>query len=311
MFFRNIIILVFSVILLWDLVTAGPSKSTLMRAGKEFIGLVQEGVEWSQNKVDEIQINNKLRKTKAAHNAAMQEIFAMEEDQTGSSLSPDETFIIPAPHTSTTNDFGDSVFSRKAIKAFIDEASALTDISDHYLSHLAERESAFDPVAAAGTSSATGLYQFTESTWLDVFARYGKLHGQDELVRHIMISANGRPSVESKRIKRHILNLRLDPKLSTFMAAHYAHEQRKYLRRKLEREPNYAELYIAHFLGSAGAAKLFIAYERTPRASAVELFPAAANANKRFFYNRKGKSVDIATLHKNLITLCADLLPQV
>ncbi|MEL6790774.1 MAG: hypothetical protein AAGL18_08415 [Pseudomonadota bacterium] len=74
------------------------------------------------------------------------------------------------------------------------------------------------------------------------------------------------------------------------------------------RRPNYAELYIAHFLGAGGAAKLFIAHKERPNASAVELFPAAARANRRFFYDKNGKGVDVKTLYANLLTLCSDLV---
>ena len=311
MFARTFLLLLFGGILIWDFVTVGVMEAAITRAADRAIETTNSASGWLYQKVEDYRVGERLRKAAEESEAAMVEMMALEEIENKTAPNSPETASVatlPPPQLPAVTDFGDSVFSRKAIDSFIAEASVLTDIPDHYLAHLAERESAFDPVAAAGTSSAKGLYQFTESTWLDLFARHGPDHGQEALAKHIKIAANGRPSVESARIKRRILNLRFDPKLSTFMAAHYAREQRAFLTRRLDRQPNYAELYIAHFLGAGGAAKLFIANEERPRASAVDLFPAAAKANRRFFYDSKGKGVDIATLHANLLMLCDDLV---
>ncbi len=308
MLLRTILILALGGALIWDFFSVGAMEATLTRASAAAIHATRDGAAWVQAKAHDFEVHNRLSRMSTAQDEAMREMLALERAEL--EITPSENFaILPAPHIAETTDFGDSVFSRAAINTFIGEASSLTGIPDHYLAHLAERESSFDPVAAAGTSSAKGLYQFTEATWLDLFARHGPNHGQGELARHIELPTNGRPTVENLRLKRRILNLRFDPKLSTFMAAHYAREQRVFLTRRLGREPNYAELYIAHFLGASGAAKLFIAKEKTPKASAVALFPAAARANRRFFYDTRNGSVDVATLHANLLKLCDDLLP--
>ena len=309
MFFRNLLILLMGGALIWDYFTVGAMEATLTRASAGVYSLAGETAGWAKEKARDLEIQQRLRRAADARDEAMREMLALEEAEIETGPA-EEMLPLPMPIAPAPSDIGDSVFSRTAINAFINEASQLTDIPDHYLAHLAERESAFDPVAAAGTSSAKGLYQFTESTWLDLFARHGADHGQGDLAQYIEVAANGRPTVVNRRIKRRILNLRYDPKLSTFMAAHYAREQRAFLTRRLGRKPNYAELYIAHFLGAGGAAKLFIANEETPRASAVALFPAAARANRRFFYDDRNKGVDIATLHTNLLALCDDLLPH-
>ena len=41
------------------------------------------------------------------------------------------------------------------------------------------------------------------------------------------------------------------------------------------------------------------------------MFPSAAKANRKFFYDSRGKSVTIATLHESLILLCDDLRPLI
>lgn len=295
---------------MWDFFTVGAMEATLTRASKSAFGVGAQVVGWTQEKAKEYEIEKRLKNALAERNSAVREMLALEEE--GMQIAPDEMEAVMKDIASLPKtDFGDSVFSRPAINSYIREASALTGIPANYLAHLAERESAFDPVAAAGTSSAKGLYQFTDGTWLEVFKRHGANHGVGDLAKHIKVDVNGRRSVESRHIRRRILNLRLDPKLSTFMAAHYSREQRSFLIKRLGREPNYAELYIAHFLGAGGAAKLFIAYEERPKASAVKLFPAAAKANRRFFYDERGKSVDIAQLRANLFDLCDDLIAHV
>ena len=299
-----------SAALVWDFFTVGAMEATLTRASKSAYDIGTQAVGWTQEKAKEYEINKYLKKALAERNAAVREMLELEEEDI--KIAPEQMAAIMKDIASLPEtDFGDSVFSREAINSYIKEASTLTGIQANYLAHLAERESAFDPVAAAGTSSAKGLYQFTDSTWLEVFKRHGADHGVGNLAKHIKVDANGRRSVENQRIRRRILNLRLDPKLSTFMAAHYAREQRAFLTKRLGREPDYAELYIAHFLGAGGAAKLFIAYEERPKASAVKLFPAAAKANRRFFYDDKGKSVDIAQLRENLFGLCDNLIAHV
>ena len=110
---------------------------------------------------------------------------------------------------------------------------------------------------------------------------------------------------------RTILNLRFDPTLSTFLAAQYTDENRRALEKSLNRRVNYAELYVAHFLGARGAVKLFRANANTPNASAAAMFPSAAKANRKFFYASSGKSVTIRTLHESLISLCDDLQPLI
>ena len=52
-----------------------------------------------------------------------------------------------------------------------------------YLMAQASRESSFDPTAKASTSSASGLYQFVEQTWLGEFQQHGGDYGYGRLYR--------------------------------------------------------------------------------------------------------------------------------
>jgi soluble lytic murein transglycosylase-like protein len=52
-------------------------------------------------------------------------------------------------------------------------AAQVTDVDPAYLMALADKESSFLPDNKARTSSAEGLFQFVEGTWLQVLRRYG------------------------------------------------------------------------------------------------------------------------------------------
>jgi hypothetical protein len=93
-------------------------------------------------------------------------------------------------------------------------------------------------------------------------------------------------------MRRRILDLRFDPKLSTFLAARLAADNRAGLESRLDRPVSDGELYIAHFLGLAGARTLIETRASTPRADAAALFPWAARANRSYFYDgRRHKTV--------------------
>ncbi|MFZ1990358.1 MAG: transglycosylase SLT domain-containing protein, partial [Alphaproteobacteria bacterium] len=64
---------------------------------------------------------------------------------------------------------GDSVTQALA------KASRATGVDFSYLLNTAKRESSLNPDAKSKTSSATGLFQFVEQTWLQAL----KAHGTD------------------------------------------------------------------------------------------------------------------------------------
>ena len=66
---------------------------------------------------------------------------------------------------------------RAQVMTALRAASNKTGVDFDYLVKTAQRESNFDPSAKASTSSATGLFQFTSETWLNVLDRYGAKHG--------------------------------------------------------------------------------------------------------------------------------------
>jgi hypothetical protein len=169
------------------------------------------------------------------------------------------------------------------VRTAIARAAQKTVVDFQYLLAQAKLESSLDPLARAGTSSATGLYQFTNDTWLRTLDRHGSAHGLDwaEAAIH-----GGR--VRDPQWRAQVMALRLDPNASALMAAELAKDNRAELTGVLGREPDSAELYVAHFLGVSGASRFLTALANDPGQSAVALLPRAAAANRTIFYEAGG-----------------------
>lgn len=155
-----------------------------------------------------------------------------------------------------------------------------------------------NPAARARTSTAAGLFQFIEQTWLGTVKAHGAKHGYGQYADLIYRSGDGRWRVEGSA-RNIVLDLRFDPQAASTMAAELTASNAAYLRGRSGREPGAGDLYAAHFLGPAGAAQLMDAMERRPGASAVGLFPEAAAANRSIFY-RDGRPATVAEVHANL-----------
>jgi hypothetical protein len=178
----------------------------------------------------------------------------------------------------------------------IREAADTTGVSFGYLLAQATQESGLDPQARNTKSSAAGLFQFTAGTWMDMVKRHGAKYGLDEAADAIAKGANGKLDVADKAVKKAILDLRKDPKLSSLMAAEYAKENARSLERRLGREATASDLYLAHFLGAAGAARVIEGMEDNPKHSARHLLPEAAKANPEMF----GKARTVAGLYNSV-----------
>ncbi len=175
-----------------------------------------------------------------------------------------------------------SIASRIAL-AF-QSASTTTGTDFAYLVKTASRESNFDASAKAKGSSATGLFQFIESTWLETVKTSGAAHGLGEYADDITQRSDGSYTVSSAARRREILDLRKDPEIASMMAGELTRKNATYLESKLGREASDGELYAAHFLGAGGASKLIRLAESDPDRSAASVFPRQARANRSIFY---------------------------
>lgn len=152
----------------------------------------------------------------------------------------------------------------------IKTASAKTGVSFSYLMEKAAAESNFNPTIKAKTSSATGLFQFIESTWMDMVDKHGTKYG-----------------IDKTQSKSELLNLRKDPEIASLMAAEFAEGNKAHLKQTIGGDIGNTELYFAHFMGAGGASAFLSQLKENPLNIAADIFPKEARANKGVFYNSK------------------------
>jgi hypothetical protein len=169
------------------------------------------------------------------------------------------------------------------VRGAIARAAERTGIDFNYLLAQAKLESRLDPSARAATSSAAGLYQFTNGTWLQTLDRHGASHGLGWAGEAI---EGGR--LRDPAMRAQVMGLRYDPDTSALMAAELASDNRAALSGQLGREPDATELYLAHFLGLGGAGQFLSALATDPGQSAAAMLPQAASANRAIFYDPSG-----------------------
>ena len=180
--------------------------------------------------------------------------------------------------------------TRGAVHQAIYNAASATGVDFNYLFNQARVESSLNPDARAQTSTATGLYQFIEQSWLGVVAKHGDAHGLGWATSAIERGSDGRYRVADPAMRAAILDQRRNPDAAAAMAAEFASDNRDHLQRRLGHEVEPVDLYLAHFLGAGGATTFLRHYEANPDASAAALFPAAARSNRGVFFSRDGSA---------------------
>jgi hypothetical protein len=192
--------------------------------------------------------------------------------------------------------------TRAKIAGSIKQAASTTGASFEYLLATAKMESNFNPKAAATTSSARGLFQFIDQTWLGTVKEAGAHLGYDKYADAITKNPSGSYSVDDPTARAAIMKLRDDPDAASSMAAVLTQSNSFKLTGKIGRRPTDAELYMAHFMGVGGAGKLIQNAEDNPNASAAQMFPNAAAANQSIFYDRSGQARSVSQVYSVLNT---------
>jgi len=188
----------------------------------------------------------------------------------------------------------------RRVAGAIKQASSQTGVSFEYLLTTAKMESDFDPSAGATTSSAHGLYQFIDQTWLGTVKEAGAQLGYGSYADAITRTSSGGYTVDDPFMKRSIMKLRDDPEAASSMAAALTQSNSFKLTGLLGRRPSDSELYMAHFMGVGGAAKLIANAEDNPQAVGARLFPNAASANRSIFYARDGRARSVSEVYSVL-----------
>src|SRR5438128_6622261 len=190
--------------------------------------------------------------------------------------------------------------ARAKIAGSIKQAASTTGASFEYLLATAKMESNFNPKAAATTSSARGLFQFIDQTWLGTVKEAGAHLGYGKYADAITKNPSGSYSVDDPTARAAIMKLRDDPEAASSMAAVLTQSNSFKLTGKIGRRPSDAELYMAHFMGVGGAGKLISSAEDNPQASAARMFPNAAAANRSIFYDRSGNARSVSEVYSVL-----------
>jgi hypothetical protein len=191
------------------------------------------------------------------------------------------------PFAITGNSSGKA--SGASVQSAIAFASQKTGVDFNYLMGQAQLESGMRTNARASTSSASGLYQFIDQSWLRVMKQHGAEHGLGWAADSIKTTSNGRMTVTDPTMRRAILNLRNDPQTASLMAAEHASDNKDAIEQSLGRDATGTDLYMAHFLGLGGARSFLGAMETNPNRSGASMFPAAARANRNIFYGSNGQ----------------------
>jgi hypothetical protein len=191
-------------------------------------------------------------------------------------------FLFSTPQTRETQ-------PANPVVSAIRDGAAKTGAGFDYLLKTAQRESSLEPDAKAKTSSATGLFQFIEQTWLSMVKQEGPKQGLSNYADAITESG-GRLTVADPAAREKILELRKDPQVAAVMAGALTQKNRDQLAGALGRQPQAGELYMAHVLGARGAADLIKTAASDPTRAAAKDFPEAAAANRGIFFDKTGRA---------------------
>jgi len=186
-----------------------------------------------------------------------------------------------------------------AVTRSLKQASAATSVDFGFLVSTATQESGLHADAKAGKGTATGLFQFIESTWLQMVQRFGAKYGIGGLAQQVSLDSVGHAHVADPATRQQILGLRTDPRLSAAFAAEYTKENKTEVERALGRPAGTTDLYMAHFLGAGGATEFLKAMQSNGGAIGADLLPEAAAANHAVFYdNRTGAPRTVAEIYQ-------------
>lgn len=188
-----------------------------------------------------------------------------------------------------------------AVTGAIRQAARMTGADFKYLLATAQVESNLNPNAQASTSSARGLFQFTEQTWLTTVKEQGAGLGYGPYANAISRQPSGDYAVTDSRIADAVMNLRSDPTANALMAGAFTRFNAGKLAARLGRSPTEGELYVAHFLGSTGASRLIGLADVRPATPAAAVFPGAARANPTIFYDGRGNARSAGDVYRMLV----------
>jgi hypothetical protein len=191
--------------------------------------------------------------------------------------------------------------SAPAVAGAIRQAAQTTGVNFEHLLATAKVESNLDPNLTMRSSTATGLFQFLEQTWLGIIKDVGGALGFGRYADAIQQTSSGRYGVADPALRQEIMQLRKDPKANAVMGGAITRQNAATLAKRIGRAPTDGELYVAHFFGPYAASKVVKLAGAKSQANAAEMFPAAARANKPIFYDRQGNARSVTGVYAELV----------
>ena len=188
-----------------------------------------------------------------------------------------------------------------AVTGAIKRAAQSTGANFDYLLTTAKVESNLDPNSTISTSTATGLFQFLDQTWLGVMKTAGRAFGFGRYADAISQTSSGRYVVDDPALRDEMMKLRKDPAANAVMGGVITQQNAAVLAKRIGRQPTEGELYVAHFFGPHAASRVLQLAASEPNTDAVALFPEAARANRSVFYDRQGNARTIAGVRDELV----------
>ncbi|MEO1656267.1 MAG: transglycosylase SLT domain-containing protein [Pseudomonadota bacterium] len=168
-----------------------------------------------------------------------------------------------------------------SVKTAIRNAARDAGVDFDLMLGVAKRESSLRPDAQASTSSASGLFQFIDQTWLGAVKEHGEALGLGDVAADITRGENGFEVADPAR-RKEILDLRFKPSVAAGVAGKTLAAAQDRLSAALGRQATGSEVYMAHFLGERGAVRML---EAGDNAVAASVDPRAAKANQPLFYD--------------------------
>lgn len=196
-------------------------------------------------------------------------------------------------------EFGPRKIKRHLVETIL-KAARVTDSDPALLMAIADKESSFSTTVKAKTSSATGLFQFIDGTWLKVVRQFGAKHGLEKEAKAVVV-IDDELAVADAAERARILDLRRDPYLSALLAAEMLKRDRTRIAGRIGRDLTDGETYLAHFLGPDDAERFMEKVVEAPKIAAAKLLPKPARANRPIFFaraGRKAKSLSVAEVHE-------------
>lgn len=142
---------------------------------------------------------------------------------------------IPVPKGKGYNNVKDTILA----------AAKMAGVDPQAMIAFAGIESSFNPGTGNSTTSAQGLYQFTDGTWAEVLTKYGPKYGI--------------PLGTSK----------FDARANALMAAEYMKYNASLLRKKIGKDPSLVDLYAAHMSGPGGGPAIMKAFYSNPNMDVI------------------------------------------